>query len=328
MAEPRVLIAEDDEALLSLISRRLDRAGFQNDQATDGRVALSLIDQNEYDLVLSDIYMPGATGLEILRAAKLRDAHLQVVIMTAAATLENAIEALNNGAFGYLTKPFHHLAVIDNMVARALEFRQLIKDNLRMAEIQRRRGDMLEEEVTDRIQRYSSQQRVMLDLLSHLTDGIVLTEPGGEVILTNAAADEWLDKEMEALDRPIRQYLAELWKQTAATSQLIHVGDTLLRISAADISPERHAEQGASSKQLEQQVSAFKQVLSRMSEGEEVADLLMQQITSLEALTDRTQLAENDQVSVVDEVDAEWTEIDPGSMVDLKPTKKASDLTT
>jgi hypothetical protein len=124
-----------------------------------------------------------------------------------------------------------------------------------------------------------------------------------------------------------------LWKQTAATSQLIHVGDTLLRISAADISPERklvtlHAEQGASSKQLEQQVSAFKQVLSRMSEGEEVADLLMQQITSLEALTDRTQLAENDQVSVVDEVDAEWTEIDPGSMVDLKPTKKASDLTT
>jgi DNA-binding NtrC family response regulator len=190
MAEPRVLIAEDDEALLSLISRRLDRAGFQNDQATDGRVALSLIDQNEYDLVLSDIYMPGATGLEILRAAKLRDAHLQVVIMTAAATLENAIEALNNGAFGYLTKPFHHLAVIDNMVARALEFRQLIKDNLRMAEIQRRRGDMLEEEVTDRIQRYSSQQRVMLDLLSHLTDGIVLTEPGGEVILTNAAADD------------------------------------------------------------------------------------------------------------------------------------------
>jgi DNA-binding response OmpR family regulator len=326
MAEPRILIAEDDEALLALISRRLDRSGFQNDQATDGRVALSFIDQNEYDLVLADIYMPGATGLEILQAAKQRDAHLQVVIMTAAATLENALEALNNGAFGYLTKPFDHMAVIDNMVARALEFRQLIKDNLRMAEVQRRRGDLLEEEVTDRIQRYSAKHREMHDLLSNLTDGIILTEREDEIILTNKAADRWLSKEMETLVRPIRQYLVSLWDESPAHIHHIHIGDTILRIYAVDISPERklvtlHVVEGIYSGLLKDQVSAFKQVLARVRGGESqetVAGLLTEQIGSLEALTNTTPL---DEAVVVEQVDAEWTEIDPGSMADLQSSK-------
>ena len=125
--------------------------GLQVDRAEDGRTALEMLKRSGYDLILTDIYMPGATGLDIIRLAKENDPHVQVVVVTGSATLDNAVEALNMGAFSYLTKPFDHLSVFDNAVSRALEFRRLIRDNLRLAEIQRRRGDMLEAEVTDRI---------------------------------------------------------------------------------------------------------------------------------------------------------------------------------
>ena len=143
MAELRVLVADDDANMLDLMSRRLGRMGLQVDRAEDGRTALEMLKRAGYDLILTDIYMPGATGLDIIRLAKENDPQVQVVVVTGWATLDNAVEALNMGAFSYLTKPFDHLSVFDNAVSRALEFRRLIRDNLRMAEIQRRRGGLV-----------------------------------------------------------------------------------------------------------------------------------------------------------------------------------------
>ena len=143
MAELRVLVADDDANMLDLMSRRLGRMGLQVDRAEDGRTALEMLKRASYDLILTDIYMPGATGLDIIRLAKENDPQVQVVVVTGWATLDNAVEALNMGAFSYLTKPFDHLSVFDNAVSRALEFRRLIRDNPRMAEIQRRRGGLV-----------------------------------------------------------------------------------------------------------------------------------------------------------------------------------------
>ena len=119
MTNPLVLAVDDDPSLLKLMVRRLDKLGLQIEQASDGRSALELIESNTYDLVVTDIYMPGVTGLELLKQAKEREQHTQVIVVTAAATMENAVEALNNGAFAYLTKPFDHMSVFDNVVSRA-----------------------------------------------------------------------------------------------------------------------------------------------------------------------------------------------------------------
>jgi DNA-binding response OmpR family regulator len=204
---PKVLVADDDPSLLSLMVRRLSRMGIVPDQASDGPTALKFIAREKYDLIVSDIYMPGATGLEILRAARERDPHVQVVVVTAAATLENAIEALNSGAFGYLTKPFDHMSVFANVIARALQLRRLILDNARMAEAQRRRGDLLELEVTERIQVSRQQQKQMMDLLSALPFGIFLRDEGGNTLFSNPIADYWMEQDAISALHPMKAFL-------------------------------------------------------------------------------------------------------------------------
>ncbi len=235
MANPLVLAVDDDSALLKMMVRRLDKLGLQIEQASDGRSALELIETKTYDLVVTDIYMPGVTGLELLKQAKERDQHTQVVVVTAAATMENAVDALNNGAFAYLTKPFDHMSVFDNVVSRALDYRRLMLDNLRMAEIQRRRGDMLEEEVTERVMQPQKRRREMLDLIACLPDGVVVVEPGGRIITTNPKADHWLALDLEEGGQPLHKYLESAHEEWTAAEWEVDLGDINLRLFSSDL---------------------------------------------------------------------------------------------
>jgi len=135
MEPATVLIADDDDALLGLMLRRIQRMNLRADSAQDGSRAAAMLEQGEYHLLITDINMPGRSGLELLEQAKSRDPNLQVVIVTGGATLETAIQAVNNGAFAYLTKPFDHISVLENTAFRALEYRRLRIENQRMAEI-------------------------------------------------------------------------------------------------------------------------------------------------------------------------------------------------
>jgi two-component system response regulator HydG len=102
---PRVLIVEDKESLLRLLEKIL-APGHQLTSAADGAQALRLVGENEFDVVLSDIRMPGADGFEVLRAVKARAPRTEVVLMTAYASVPKAVEAMKLGAYDYLTKPF------------------------------------------------------------------------------------------------------------------------------------------------------------------------------------------------------------------------------
>jgi DNA-binding response OmpR family regulator len=235
MADPVVLVVDDDAALLNLMGRRLEKQGYVVERAQDGRSALGMIEKTGYDLVVTDIYMPGVTGLELLRQAKERDPHTQVVVVTAAATLENAIDALNNGAFAYLTKPFDHLSVFDNVVTRAMDFRRLILDNLRMAEIQRRRGDMLEDEVTERVMQLQRRRREMLDLMAALPDGVIVVSEGGRISVTNPKADRWLALDYQDPDHPVRKYLESLDQEWAAQEWEVEFGEHRLSLITSDL---------------------------------------------------------------------------------------------
>lgn len=104
-ARPRVLVVDDEEALLRAIARTLEQRGFEVWAAPDGDTALRLLQEQRFDAVLTDIMMPGMTGISLLRAVRERDLEASVVLMTGAPGVESAVAALQYGACGYLTKP-------------------------------------------------------------------------------------------------------------------------------------------------------------------------------------------------------------------------------
>ncbi|MGI5860764.1 MAG: sigma-54-dependent transcriptional regulator [Myxococcales bacterium] len=123
MVRARVLVVDDKENFLKLFSRILVD-GYDLTTASDGARALSLIAAQEFDVVVTDIRMPEADGFEVLRAVKLRSPDTEVVMMTAYASVQSAVEAIKLGAYDYLQKPFDPDAAA-LVVGRALERKRL-----------------------------------------------------------------------------------------------------------------------------------------------------------------------------------------------------------
>jgi CheY-like chemotaxis protein len=209
----RVLVCDDDPAMLSLMVRRLEKLGLTIDKASGGAEASTRIAEHSYDLLVTDIYMPEVTGLELLKQFKAKDPRGQVVVATASASLESAVEALNHGAFAYLNKPFDHVSVFDNVVSRAIDFWHLLLDNQRMAEAQRRRGDLLEEEVASRIRKLKGQQQYLGALVASLPVGIVVFDDKARVLVANPTAERLLGADLgdagSLLDRLGRDMAAQ-----------------------------------------------------------------------------------------------------------------------
>jgi two-component system nitrogen regulation response regulator GlnG len=107
-----------------VLSKALKRKGFSVDLAVDGRQALSMIQDNSYDLAILDIKMPGITGLDLLDKVRELKKDLLVVIMTAEASMKNAVEAMKRGAYDYITKPFD-LDVIDAIIEKVARAREV-----------------------------------------------------------------------------------------------------------------------------------------------------------------------------------------------------------
>jgi len=103
--EGRVLLVDDEQMLLAVGNRFLRRLGYEVDVASDGRAAIELLGKHRYDVVLSDISMPGLDGMQLLRAIRERHLDVPVVLMTGDPQVETAIQAIELGALRYLTKP-------------------------------------------------------------------------------------------------------------------------------------------------------------------------------------------------------------------------------
>jgi EAL domain-containing protein (putative c-di-GMP-specific phosphodiesterase class I) len=101
----RVLVVDDERSLLEVLATMLAEAGWQVDTAPDGREALGLVDAQRYDVVLSDIDMPGINGVQLLREIRARDLDVPVLLITGHPRVETAVEALEHGALRYLQKP-------------------------------------------------------------------------------------------------------------------------------------------------------------------------------------------------------------------------------
>jgi excisionase family DNA binding protein len=103
---PRVLVVDDEASIRDLLAKTLALAEYDVDVAADGRSALERMRMYPYDLLIADLRMPGMDGLTVIREAKRYKADLPVLIITGFSTESSAIEAVNLGVAGYLTKPF------------------------------------------------------------------------------------------------------------------------------------------------------------------------------------------------------------------------------
>jgi DNA-binding NtrC family response regulator len=134
----RVLIVDDESSILDTLRILLKREGYDVRTAVGGQQALDAVGEVAPDFILSDIRMPGVGGLDLLNAVREIDATLPVILMTAQASLQSAIQAVNQGAFHYIQKPFANdeLLVI---CRRAAEARQLKQENQALKKEIRRR---------------------------------------------------------------------------------------------------------------------------------------------------------------------------------------------
>ena len=135
---PNVLIIDDEAGILDSLRILLKNEGFVPHVALGGKAGLDQIESLSPDIVLSDVRMPTVGGLQVLSAARQRDPNTPVILMTAQATLQSAMQAVNEGAFYYIQKPFRN----DELVAilrRAAEHRQLRVENSSLKQEIRRR---------------------------------------------------------------------------------------------------------------------------------------------------------------------------------------------
>ena len=105
-ARHRILVVDDEASIRELLSKTLALAEYQVETAADGTTALTRLREMSYDLVIADLKMPGMDGLMLIRQIKRLQPELPIIIITGFSTESSAIEAINLGVAGYLTKPF------------------------------------------------------------------------------------------------------------------------------------------------------------------------------------------------------------------------------
>jgi len=128
-----VLVVDDDESNRVTMERILVREGYAVRHASSGREAMESFRADPPDLILTDLKMPGMSGIDLLRAARKVDADVEVVVMTAYGTVETAVEAMKEGAYDFVSKPLKRIELV-TCLRKALEKRTLQLENRRLRE--------------------------------------------------------------------------------------------------------------------------------------------------------------------------------------------------
>jgi two-component system response regulator PilR (NtrC family) len=128
---PRVLVVDDERGMRDFLEIFFRRDGMEVTTATSLAEARALLEADDFDLVMTDVQMPGGSGIELLRSVKEAAPETVVIVMTAFATTETAIEAMKEGAYDYLTKPFK-IDEVRLVVSKALEKKLLSVENKRL----------------------------------------------------------------------------------------------------------------------------------------------------------------------------------------------------
>src|SRR5919204_3039770 len=140
MADPRVLVVDDERSMRELLSIMLKQSGYHVVAADGGEEAVAALAREPFDLVITDLRMRKVDGIAVLRAAKEHSPHTVVLVVTAFASTETAVEAMKLGAYDYITKPFK-LDEIRLIIANAIERKRLQDENVALKrQLRKERG--------------------------------------------------------------------------------------------------------------------------------------------------------------------------------------------
>lgn len=116
-ASSKVLVIDDEAVIREGLRQTLSGEGYEVELAANGKIGLSRLQQSEFQVVISDLKMPGMHGIEVLKTIRVLQPDIPVIIMTGYATVDSAVEAMKNGAFDYVTKPFPPEQIIEKVHA-------------------------------------------------------------------------------------------------------------------------------------------------------------------------------------------------------------------
>ncbi|RKX17196.1 MAG: hypothetical protein DRP35_11355 [Candidatus Zixiibacteriota bacterium] len=126
--QPRILVIDDEDSMCNFMKIMLSKEGFEVDSASSGMEGISFLKQKNYDLVIADMNMPGMTGIEVLKEVKSFRTDQELIVMTAYASVETAIDAMKHGARDYITKPFK-LDELKIVINKSLSQKNLEQEN-------------------------------------------------------------------------------------------------------------------------------------------------------------------------------------------------------
>jgi len=173
--EIRVLIVDDEQSIRIGCQRILKRMGCIVKDAACGEDGLEILKNEEVSIVLLDLKMPGIDGIEVLRRIKQMDENVMVIIMTGFATVETAIEAMKQGAYDFIPKPFEPDHV------------RLVVDRAREKIILRRETEKLEKERRRTLLDLGTEKSRIRSIIEALPNGVIVTNAEGKVVLMNPA---------------------------------------------------------------------------------------------------------------------------------------------
>lgn len=141
----RILVVDDKEIIRTTITQVLEDDGYEVISAANGADALALYKEEHFPIVITDIYMPKMTGIDLLAAIKQIDEKTQVIVMTSYASIDSAVATIRSSAYDYLTKPFEDIELISNVVRRAAEKVRLERRTEHLIEMLKQKTEQLEQ---------------------------------------------------------------------------------------------------------------------------------------------------------------------------------------
>ncbi len=177
----RVLVVDDEQDVRDGSERILTRIGFEVLKASRGDKALEVFAETEVSIVLLDLKMPGMDGMEVLKRIRNLDESILVIVITGYATVETAIEAMKQGAYDFIPKPFDpdQLRIVVNRAA----------ERIRLT----REAERLEQERKRTLSDLDTEKSRIHTIIEHLPNGVMVTNSRGQVVLMNPAAKQLLD---------------------------------------------------------------------------------------------------------------------------------------
>lgn len=215
MENVRILVIDDEKVIREGVERALSKRGYQIAKAEDGNVGLEMLQEQDFDIVLTDLMMPGLDGFAVLDWLRENQPHVQVIVITGFATVSKAVTAMKQGAFDFVGKPFtpDYIRVV---VDRAI-------DKISM----RAETEQLRAEKIRGLEALDQSQSRLKSVFSCMAEAVVITDTEGVVVLHNPAAIKILEIETDPfINKPLSasirdQAMAEMVEEAIAKSVVV-----------------------------------------------------------------------------------------------------------